>query len=82
MLDHDLAHLYQVTTGNLNKAVKRNRERFPRDFMFRLNEKEYDSLRFQSGILKRGEHSKYLPYVFSEQGVAMPACRQAGFQVY
>lgn len=71
MRDHDLARLYGVTTGNLNKAVKRNIDRFPRDFMFRLNTKEYESLRFQFGILERGEHSKYLPYAFTEQGVAM-----------
>ena len=71
MIDSDLAKLYGVTTGNLNKSVKRNLKRFPDDFMFRLTEKEYESLRFQIGILKRGEHSKFLPYVFTEQGVAM-----------
>lgn len=71
ILDNDLAHLYGVTTGNLNKAVKRNLDRFPNDFMFQLRQEEYDSLRFHFGILKRGRHSKYLPYVFTEQGVAM-----------
>ena len=71
MLDCDLAGLYGVTTGNLNKAVKRNKERFPEDFMFQLTKDEYKSLRFQIGILKRGEHSKYFPYVFTEQGVSM-----------
>ena len=71
MLDRDLAELYEVTTGNLNKATKRNIERFPEDFMFQLSKEEYDSLRFQSGSLKRGKHSKYLPYAFTEQGVAM-----------
>lgn len=71
MLDRDLAELYKVTTGNLNKAVKRNINRFPSDFMFQLNKKEYDSLRFQIGILKRGQHSKYLPFAFTEHGVAM-----------
>lgn len=71
MLDSDLAELYEVTTGNLNKAVKRNINRFPSDFMFQLNKKEYDSLRFQFGILKRGQHSKYLPFAFTEHGVAM-----------
>jgi hypothetical protein len=71
MMDSDLAKLYGVTTGNLNKSVKRNLKRFPDDFMFRLTEKEYESLRFQIGILKRGEHSKFLPYVFTEQGIAM-----------
>jgi hypothetical protein len=71
MLDHDLATLYGVTTSNLNKAVKRNTDRFPEDFMFQLSGEEYDALRFQSGILKRGEHSKYLPHAFTEQGVSM-----------
>ena len=71
ILDRDLAQLYGVTTGNLNKAVKRNIDRFPNDFMFQLTPEEYKSLRFQFGILKKGQHSKYLPYAFTEQGVAM-----------
>jgi len=71
MLDRDLAKLYGVTTGNLNKAVNRNLDRFPDDFMFQLTPDEYNSLRFQFGILKKGQHSKYLPYAFTEQGVAM-----------
>ena len=73
MLDRDLAELYQVTTGNLNKAVKRNLKRFPPDFMFQLTVEEWEALRFQIGILKNGraEHSKYLPYAFTEQGLAM-----------
>lgn len=71
MLDRDLAEMYMVTTGNLNKAVKRKSKRFPADFMFQLTKNEYDSLRFQNGILKRGQHSKFLPYVFTEQGVSM-----------
>lgn len=73
MLDRDLAELYQVTTGNLNKAVKRNLKRFPPDFMFQLTVEEWETLRFQIGILKngRGEHTKYLPYAFTEQGLAM-----------
>lgn len=71
MLDRDLAVLYGIKTGNFNKAVQRNIERFPDEFMFQLSKAEYDSLRFQFGILKRGQHSKYLPYVFSEYGVAM-----------
>jgi hypothetical protein len=71
ILDRDLAELYGVTTGNLNKAVKRNLDRFPPDFMFQLKQEEYESLRFQFGILKKGQHSKYLPYAFTEQGVAM-----------
>ncbi|MDO8580942.1 MAG: ORF6N domain-containing protein, partial [Candidatus Omnitrophota bacterium] len=58
-------------TKNLNKAVTRNFDRFPADFMIRLTKKEYDSLRFQIGTLKKGAHSKYLPYAFTEQGVAM-----------
>ena len=62
MLDKDLAELYQVTTGNLNKAVKRNISRFPSDFMFQLTKEEWDSLRFQFGILEtgRGKYTKYL----------------------
>lgn len=71
MLDADLALLYGVTTFNLNKAVHRNSDRFPPDFMFRLTPDEYRSLRFQLGILKRGQHAKYLPHAFTEQGVAM-----------
>lgn len=71
MLDRDLASLYGITTGNLNKAVRRNIDRFPDDFMFQLSKDEYDSLRFQSGILKKGRHSKYLPQVFTKDGVAM-----------
>lgn len=74
MLDSHLADLYQVETKNLNKAVKRNPRRFPEGFMFQLTEKEVESLRFQTGTLNpegRGKHRKYLPYVFTEQGVAM-----------
>jgi phage regulator Rha-like protein len=71
LLDADIAELYDVTTSNLNKAVARNKERFPNDFMFRLTKEEYESLRFQIGILKRGQHSKYLPFAFTEQGIAM-----------
>ena len=71
ILDKDLASLYGGTTGNLNKAVKRNGERFSADFMFRLTQEEYTSLKFQFGSLEKGKHSKYLPYAFSEQGVAM-----------
>ena len=71
ILDRDLAGMYGVATKNLNKAVKRNIERFPDDFMFQLTKGEADLLRFQSGTLKRGQHQKYLPYAFTEQGVAM-----------
>ena len=73
MLDRDLAELYQVETFNLNKAVKRNPERFPEDFMFQLSREESEGLRFQNGIPKeegRGG-SRYRPYAFTEQGVAM-----------
>lgn len=73
MLDKDLAELYHVTTGNLNKAVKRNIKRFPSDFMFQLTKEEWDSLRFQIGILEvgRGKYTKFLPHAFTEQGLAM-----------
>jgi len=73
IIDYDLAELYGVETKQLNRAVKRNIERFPKEFMFQLNDFEYKSLRFQFGTLKtgRGKHRKYLPYVFTEQGVAM-----------
>ena len=73
MLDADLANLYAVPTKVLNQAVKRNRARFPEDFMFQLTLEEADSLRSQIVTLKagRGKHPKYRPYVFTEQGVAM-----------
>jgi hypothetical protein len=72
MLDSDLAALYQVETKNLNKAVKRNIERFPVSFCFQLTEEEVENLRFQIGTssLSYGGR-RYLPYVFTEQGVAM-----------
>ncbi|GHV16301.1 DNA-binding protein [Bacteroidia bacterium] len=74
MLDFDLASMYQVETRVLNQSVKRNIERFPDDFMFELTKSEYDSLRSQFVTLKtegRGKHSKYLPYAFTELGIAM-----------
>ena len=73
MIDSDLAELYQVETFNLNKAVKRNRERFPEDFMFQLTAPEAKSLRFQIGMSNEGGRGgrRYLPYAFTEQGVAM-----------
>ena len=71
MLDKDLAELYGVKTKALNQAVKRNIERFPEYFMFQLTKKEAEILRSQIVTLKQGEHLKYLPYVFTEQGVAM-----------
>ncbi len=87
MLDRDLAHLYETETKALNLAVKRNLKRFPADFMFQLTKEEFDGIRFQVETLEkdqkplrlqtetlktgRGQHSKYLPYAFTEQGVAM-----------
>lgn len=87
MLDRDLAALYDTETKALNLAVKRNIKRFPKDFMFQLTIGEYDQLKFQIEALEkqnkflrfqnetlkqgRGVHSKYLPYVFTEQGIAM-----------
>ena len=88
MLDSHLAELYSVETKQINRAVKRNSYRFPKEFMFQLTAVEWenlrlqivtsssdDSLRFQNGTLEnvRGKHRKYLPYVFTEQGVAMLA---------
>ena len=100
MIDRDLAEMYGVETKNLNRAVNRNKDRFPKKFRFQLTIDEWenlrfqietskkdDSLRFQFGTLKkedlalrsqnetlekgRGKHRKYLPYVFTEQGVSM-----------
>ena len=74
MLDKDLAELYHVTTGNLNKAVKRNIRRFPSDFMFQLNKTEFEQMKsdliFQNGTSSWGGTRK-LPYAFTEQGLAM-----------
>src|SRR5688572_25446013 len=74
LFDADLALLYGVATKALNQAVKRARNRFPPDFMFRLTPEEAATLRVsrsQTVTLKRGQNIKYLPYVFTEQGVAM-----------
>ena len=73
MLDTDLAKLYGVETFNLNKAVKRNRERFPEDFMFQLTKDEIGSSTFQTGMSKRAGRGgrRTLPHAFTEQGVAM-----------
>jgi len=73
MLDQDLAVLYGVELKRLNEQVKRNMERFPEPFCFQLTVEETESLRSQNATLEigRGKHRKYLPYVFSEQGVAM-----------
>ncbi|HEY2823858.1 MAG TPA: ORF6N domain-containing protein [Candidatus Acidoferrum sp.] len=73
ILDADIANLYGITTFNLNKAVARNRDRFPRDFMFRLTAKERGNLIFQSGISssRRWGGARHSPYAFTEQGVSM-----------
>lgn len=82
MLDFDLAKLYATEAKRLKEAVRRNIERFPSDFMFALTEKEWISLRTQIASLNssRGQHPKYKPYAFTEQGVAMPArlCHSGG----
>jgi len=71
MLNIALARLYQVETKVLMQAVRRNIERFPEDFMFQLTKEEAEASRSQSVTMKRGQHIKYLPHVFTEQGVAM-----------
>ena len=74
MLDTDLASLYGVETKYLKRQVKRNTERFPQDFMFLLTRQEVSGLRCQIGTLERlgrGQHSKYLPYAFTEHGILM-----------
>ncbi len=73
MLDRDLATLYGIETRVLKQAVRRNISRFPEDFMFELSKTEYDSLRSQIVTLKngRGQHQKYLPFVFTEHGILM-----------
>ncbi|MBU1012621.1 MAG: ORF6N domain-containing protein, partial [Bacteroidetes bacterium] len=70
ILDKDLAELYDVKTKSLNLAVKRNIDRFPQDFMFQLSKEEFADLRFQFETSRWGG-IRYLPYVFTEQGVAM-----------
>lgn len=71
MLDSDLAELYQVSTGRLNEAVKRNIKRFPDDFMFQLSIDEYNNLKSQFAISSSHGGRRKLPFVFTEQGVAM-----------
>lgn len=77
MLDSDVAMLYQYTTKSINKAMKRNINRFPEDFCFQLTEKEVENLRFQFGTssLKKENYGgrRYLPYVYTEQGISMLA---------
>ncbi len=70
LLDLDLASLYQIDIRRFREAVRRNLNRFPEDFMFQLTQDEHKSLE-GSRISKRGQHAKYMPFVFSEQGVAM-----------
>ena len=70
ILDRDIARLYEVETKTLVRAVKRNLERFPKDFMFQLTDKETQILRYQIGTSSWGG-SRYRPYAFTEQGVAM-----------
>lgn len=79
MIDADLAALYEVEVKVLNQAIKRNIERFPEDFMFQLTAEEAARLRSQTVTLKtgRGQHRKYLPYAFTEQGVAMLSARSS-----
>jgi hypothetical protein len=75
ILDADLAKLYGVSTKRLNEQVRRNPERFPSDFLFQLTTNEWEALRSQTATLKRGrgQHRKYLPYVFTEHGAVMAA---------
>ena len=70
MIDSDLSEQYDVETKYLKRQVRRNINRFPEDFMFEITAEEYTDLRSQIGTLKRGQHSKYPPMVFTEQGVA------------
>ncbi len=74
MMDSDVANIYHCETKYVNRVVKRNIERFPEEFCFQLNENEFEVLRCQFVTLNengRGQHRKYLPYVFTEQGIAM-----------
>lgn len=71
MLDYDLALLSDIETRALKQAVRRNIKRFPKDFMFELSHEEHNSLRSQFVILKRGQHSKYPPFAFTEHGVSI-----------
>lgn len=71
LVDDELARLYGVETKNLNKAIKRNAARFPADFMFQMTDEEAAALRFQNGTSKVRGGRRYLPYVFTQEGVAM-----------
>jgi hypothetical protein len=72
MLDFDLAVLYEIETKFLKRAVRRNIPRFPQDFMFELTKGEWDNLRYQFGTSSWGG-TRYMPFAFTEQGIAMPA---------
>ena len=69
MLDKDLAELYGTETKKLKQQVNRNLNRFPSHYMFELTKEENELLRSQNATLKKGEHSKYLPFVFTEHGI-------------
>ena len=71
IIDIDLAAMYEIEVKYLKRSVRRNSDRFPVDFMFTLTRKEYNSLRCSFGTLEKGKHAKFLPYAFTEQGVAM-----------
>lgn len=71
MLDSDLSDLYGVENKRLKEQVRRNSDRFPEDFMFELTKEEYSEIKSHFGITKRGSHSKYLPFAFTEHGVLM-----------
>src|SRR2546430_7242155 len=75
ILDSDLAALYGVATKALNRAARRNADRFPEDFLFQITRRQFEALRYQFGTLKtkRGQHRKYLPYAFTEHGAIMAA---------
>lgn len=80
MIDSDLATLYQVTTKRLNEQVRRNKNRFPSEFMFRLTTEEYEDLRSQNATSSEDNaHGgrRYMPYAFTEQGIAMLLCLKA-----
>jgi len=74
MLDRDLAELYGVETKHLKQTVRRNMDRFPKDFMFTMNKTEFESLRTQFASSNERGGTRYMPMVFSEQGVTMLSC--------
>ncbi len=82
MLDMDLAKIYEVETRALKQAVRRNIDRFPQDFMFQLTKEEWSILRSQIVTLEvgKGKHPKFLPFAFTEQGVAMLSASRLGIK--